>query len=285
MSTLVRVTYAFLLLFSSMNAARACSIFYYVDSITGTIYVANNEDYWNDVKPSIQVMPRKKHELARMWYGWNKFAQGGINESGLFFDGASTPDQVISSGYSNPKKRNLGDEILANCNTVQEAIAFLETEKIALNNAHIFFGDKTGYAAIVEWVAGVKHIIPIKNNKLIATNYLLTEPSAGNFPCPRFAAIESSLDALNPLEDSLNLNVVGQALGKAAQLPQTDENGRIGGTLYSTFINLTEMQFILVYQLDNSKILRLDLPDLFNEKRKQRLKLEHLFPKKKSEPV
>jgi len=46
----------------------------------------------------------------------------------------------------------------------------------------------------------------------------------------RCKAIESYLDNLNPQEDSLNLNVVGQALGKAVQLPQADENGQISGT-------------------------------------------------------
>lgn len=282
MNTLLRMTYVFTLLFASSTSAKACSIFYYVDSITGNIYIGNNEDFWNDVHAYIQVNPRKKHELARIWYGWNKFAQGGINEAGLFFDGAATPEQILPNGYTNPKNRNLGDEILAKCRTVEAAIAYLETEKIALNNGHLFFGDKTGYAVIVEWVNGVQHIIPIKNNKLIATNYLLTEPTAGNFPCPRFTAIDSYLENLNPQEDSLNLNVVGQALGKAVQLPQADENGRIGGTLYSTFINLTDLQFILVYQLDNTKILHLDLTKTFAEKRKQRLKLEQLFSSKRS---
>jgi len=77
----------------------------------------------------------------------------------------------------------------------------------------------------------VKNIIPIQNNKLLATNYfVLTKPTTRNVSCMRCKAIESYLDNLNPQEDSLNLNVVGQALGKAVQLPQADENGQISGT-------------------------------------------------------
>jgi len=49
--------------------------------------------------------------------------------------------------------------------------------------------------------------------------------------------------------------------------------GRVGGTLYSSFIDLTDMQFVLVYKLDNQKITRLDLQGEFTKKRKQKIKL------------
>jgi len=157
------LTILLLFLFSFLllpKNASACSVLYYVDSETGKIYVVNNEDYWYDVAAYIQIMPKTKKKFARLWYGWDNFAQGGVNEKGLFFDAAVTPEQERIKGYGNPEN-NLGDKILARCSTVEEALAFIEKEKIALNRSHMMFGDKTGKAVIVEWVIPRREIFPV----------------------------------------------------------------------------------------------------------------------------
>ena len=220
------------------KAALACSVLYYVDSKTGKIYVANNEDYWYKVKPYIQVIPKSKKELGRLWYGWNNLAQGGINEAGLFFDGATTPEQKIPKGYTDPN-RNLGDEILSTCKTVDEAIAYMEEKKFALKKAHIMFGDRTGNAVVMEWIDGVKKIISIHDHQLIMTNFLLSDTTKGNYPCRRYQAIESGLKALSQQSNNaITLRDVGNVLSRAVQPPAKDAKGNVGGTLYSTFIKL-----------------------------------------------
>lgn len=110
------------------NLSFACSVLYYIDKATGKIYVVNSEDFWLDVDAYIQIEPKSKNNFARLWYGWDNFAQGGINEKGLFFDAAVTPEQERIKGYGNPKN-NLGDNILASCTTVEDALKFLEKEK------------------------------------------------------------------------------------------------------------------------------------------------------------
>jgi predicted choloylglycine hydrolase len=267
-----------LLLFSIITISVksfACSIFYYIDSKTGKIYFVNNEDYWYDVKPYIQIIPSTKDELGRIWYGWKHFGQGGVNEKGLVLDGTVTPDQKIPSGYSSPKD-NITDNILAKCGTVDEAIMYLEKEKIALKNAHILLGDKNGKAVIVEWTNGVKHIVAIKNNRLVATNFNLSDTSHNETSCWRFSAINRGLDDLDAKAktDTIDLKAVGNVIGKAVQLPQSDSTGKAGGTLYTTFIDLTEMKFVLVYKLDNSKIQKLDIISELQLGKKRKIKLE-----------
>lgn len=144
--------------------ASGCSFFYYIDSKTGKIYFVNNEDYWYDVKPYIQIIPSTKKEFGRIWYGWKNFGQGGVNEKGLVLDGAVTPIQKIPVGYTEPKG-NITDEILAKCATVDDALQYLGKKKIALKSAHLFFGDKNGDAVIIEWVNGYKNLVKIKNNR------------------------------------------------------------------------------------------------------------------------
>ena len=258
--------------FSVNYSLKACSVLYYVDKATGKIYAVNNEDYWYDVEAYIQIEPRSKNKLARLWYGWDNFAQGGINESGLFFDAAVTPEQQKINGYGNPKN-NLGDKILAHCRNVAEALAFLEKEKIALNKSHMMFGDKSGKAVIVEWVDGERVLHWMEGNQLIMTNYLLSKPEAGNYPCYRYESIEKRIAAMEQTAE-IDLLKVGNTFGQAAQTPQKTATGRVAGTVYSSFINITDNQFFLSYKLSNQNVIKLDLGDEFSKTKKQRIKLE-----------
>ncbi|MEM6720110.1 MAG: carcinine hydrolase/isopenicillin-N N-acyltransferase family protein [Bacteroidota bacterium] len=269
--------FAFVLLISLLlpTIASACSVLYYVDAKTGKIYVVNSEDYFFNVKAYIQIEPKTKKKLARLWYGWDNFAQGGINEKGLFFDGAVTPPQKQLKGYTDPQN-NLGDNILAQCTTVEEAIAFLEKEKIALTTSHIMFGDKTGKAVVVEWIDGKKKLNWIQDNKLIMTNYLLSEPNAGNYPCPRYQSIEDRIAAMEKGNEEINLLKVGNTFGQAVRPAGETPDGKMVGTLYATFINITDNEFVLSYKLSNENIVKLDLTKEFAKKKRQKIELKDI---------
>lgn len=255
------------------NISTACSVLYYVDSKTGKIYAVNNEDYWLDVDAYIQIEPKSKNEFARLWYGWDNFAQGGINDKGLFFDAAVTPEKEKRKSYGNPKN-NLGDKILAHCSTVEEALSFLEKEKIALNKSHMMFGDKTGKAVVVEWINGKRILHWIEGNKLIMTNYLLSEPEAGNYPCYRYKSIEEKISEIEKSGEDINLLKVGNTFGQAAQPPRKNEKGRVGGTVYTSFIDITDNKFFLSYKLSNKNVIKLDLNSEFEKRKRQKIKLK-----------
>ncbi|WP_171037055.1 carcinine hydrolase/isopenicillin-N N-acyltransferase family protein [Maribacter algarum] len=268
-----RKTFAlFFFLFISIYTAKACAVLYYVDSASGKIYVANNEDYWYDTKAYIQIEPKSKQGLARLWYGWKDFAQGGVNEAGLFFDGAVTPEQKIPKTFKKIKG-NLGDDILANCTTVDEAIAYLEKRKIGLKNAHMMFGDATGNAAVIEWVDGQQKIIKIANNRLIMTNFLLADSNKAGHSCPRYDAIQKEIERFEKEETSIDLLTIGNTMARAVQVPQQNKDGKTGGTLYTSFINITDMEFVLVYKLDNTKITKLVLKSEFQKSKKRKIEL------------
>ena len=225
-----------------------------------------------DVKAYIQIEPSSRNRFARLWYGWDNFAQGGINEKGLFFDAAVTPEQQRIKGYNNPNY-NLGDKILANCETVEEALEFLEKEKIALNRSHIMFGDRKGNAVIVEWVNGKKELHWIKDNKLIMTNYLLSEPDAGNYPCYRYKSIADRIVQLENSGGEIDLLKVGNTFGQAVQPARANEEGRMGGTVYTTFIDITENKFFLSYKLSNENVIKLDLNQEFARSQQHKIQL------------
>lgn len=252
---------------------EACSVLYYTDPGTGRIFIANNEDYQLDVDAVIRVNPRRGKQLARLWYGWDDFAQGGVNEEGLFFDGAVTPQQEIPDGYTNRLKGNFGDRLLAQCKTVDEALAFLEAEHVALTNAHMMFGDRHGRAVVVEWVDRERRIIPMTKNYLVMTNFLLSDTTKGNYPCYRYNAITHAVEALNEQDGPIGLREVGRCIAPAVVVPRQRPDGMTGGTLYSTFIELTGNDFVLVYKLDNANLVRLNLDEEFTRKKKRTIHL------------
>lgn len=264
--------FPFLVFFFFTFSSHACSVLYYIDSETGKIYVANNEDYWYEVDAYLQIEPESENQWAHLWYGWDDFAQGGINRAGLFFDGAVTPDQQKIKG-AKKYKGNLGSDILAACKTVEEALEFLEKHKIGLSDAHIMLGDASGNAVVVEWVDGIKKVVPIEKNRLLMTNYLLSDPEAGNYPCRRYSAIESAITRMESNDRPIDFLSVAKTLEGAVQTPRTDKKGKTGGTLYSTFINITDMEFVLVYKLDNEKIQKLDLKQEFESLRQKTIQL------------
>jgi predicted choloylglycine hydrolase len=256
----------------SFTETSACSVLYYVDQQTGKIYVVNNEDYWYDVEAYIQIIPESGKKLARLWYGWDNFAQGGINEAGLFFDGAVSPEQSMPEKHRGPKG-NLGDEILARCSNVKEALLLLEMKKIALNNAHMMFGDASGSAVVVEWLDGQRKIVSLEKNRLVMTNFLLSDTTRGNYPCPRYTSIENRLDQLEQSDQAIDLRSIGNTMGAAVQVPRPAGENRVGGTLYTTFISISDMEFVLVYKLDNTKMTRLDLKEAFRGGHKKKISL------------
>ena len=85
------------------SKSDACSILYYKNIATGEIYAVNSEDFFLDVDAYIQIEPKSKKNFSRLWYGWDNFAQGGINEKGLFFDAAVTPEQKKFKGMGTLK--------------------------------------------------------------------------------------------------------------------------------------------------------------------------------------
>lgn len=274
MTRLLTIIFVIFSLFCNIQV-KACSVIYYLDPISGKIFVANNEDFWYDIKAYIQINPGTKNKLARLWYGWDDFAQGGINEAGLFFDGAATPEDSIPSGFHKPKG-NLGDDILATCKSVDQAIELLENKKVALSNAHIMFGDSTGNAVIIEWINGEKQIIHITRNTLIMTNFLLSDTLKGNYPCYRYNSIIERSRQLRDQKETVTLLQAGNLLGGAAQPPISNSENRTGGTLYSTFINISDMEFFLVYKLDNTRMIKLGLMQEFKSNKKRKIYLENL---------
>ncbi|MEL6988685.1 MAG: carcinine hydrolase/isopenicillin-N N-acyltransferase family protein [Bacteroidota bacterium] len=207
-----------------------------------------------------------------MWYGWNDFAQGGINSAGLFFDVAVTPEQKMPEGYD-WTDGNIGDNILANASTVKEALEWMEKNKFAVHQSHFLIGDALGNAVIVEWVDGKQHIIEMESDYLIATNYLLTKPEAGNYPCRRYESIEDRVQSMIAKGGPKAFPGISNLTDGAMQPPRKLEDGKVLGTLYTSFFDITNMKMVFLPKLDNSKVIQIDLREEFESNSTRKIDL------------
>ena len=130
------------------------------------------------------------------------------------------------------------------------------------------------YVLIFIAAVRIQKIIPITDNKLVMTNFLLSDTTAGDFPCERYNSIDENIKLFEVKQDTMTLARLRNVVGKAVQLPKSNDKGRQIGTLYSTFLNITDMQFVLVYKLDDTKLIKLDLTSEFENKKKRKIDLK-----------
>ncbi|MFM1919714.1 MAG: hypothetical protein RLZZ303_1348 [Candidatus Hydrogenedentota bacterium] len=238
---LVRALSVFLSLGLS-GVAVPCSIFMAVNE--ETVLAGNNEDYYLDVTPLVWVEPGTGAEHGRLCWGFEEdkprdFAQGGLNQKGLFFDAAVTPESGTKRIKGKKKAPdNMGDALLTECATVAEALAWLEQWDLQLiNNGHLLLADATGDGAVVELHEGAMKLFRREQgNYVAATNFRFSNPGAGNFPCPRF---ESVRQYFKEAQGAVTPDAFRELL-KSISVPRTRDEStkRDGGTLYSNVCDL-----------------------------------------------
>ena len=67
---------------------------------------------------------------------------------------------------------------------------------------------------------------------------------------------------------------IGNTFGQAVQPARELENGRIGGTVYTTFMDITENKFFLSYKLSDENVVKLDLTKEFAKSKRQKIELK-----------
>jgi len=169
-----------------------------------TVLVANNLD--TAPPPRIWFIPGEGGLYGRMCFGTDaefRIAEGGVNERGLFIavnavdptgwaaDLELPPWEEWSGWYGT----GVPDGILANCATVDEAVAVFRGYSL-LTLAHVKFllADRSGASAIVEWSDGRLRVIGHAGpGHQISTNTLTSALNAGQARCERHAIAERIL--------------------------------------------------------------------------------------------
>jgi hypothetical protein len=241
-----------LLLVGLINESDGCFILFLSDG--RHVLVGNHED-WFAKDAALKINPPSKGKFGSVIFAFSNegWAQGGMNEKGLFFDAARTPFQEIAfPGESEEFPGYIWQSVLDKCATVAEALTFLSKYKIPeLSEAHIMLADATGDAVII----GVDHgKIAFKRPQqtyLLQTNFNPWNPELSDDPvCRRYNRAERDL-AIKKEATVENLKSI---------LEQTHQDSL---TVYSNIYDLKN-KIIYTYNKRNfSRPIRVRLPELF----------------------
>jgi len=244
--------------------AVPCAMFTLVRD--GQVLFANNEDWY---EPGVIWFQRGRGgDYGRVNVGFDDdFAQGSMNEAGLAFDSSALNEVPWQADPDKNTPRNLLEQIMNECATVEEVLAYFERYNCThLAKAQFMFADATGDAAIVAWLPDTGlSITRIEDGLLLMTN---TRLEASGYRCPRFM---KATQVLGKQPDA----VVDTA---AEALEAIHQHGPQAFTSYSTIYDLKTRTVYLYNLADFSEAVTFDLTEELERKRRHVHKMAELIP-------
>ncbi|HTH55395.1 MAG TPA: carboxypeptidase-like regulatory domain-containing protein [Cyclobacteriaceae bacterium] len=245
--------------------ARSCFILFLSDG--KSVLVGNHED-WFAKDAAIKVNPPQAGKFGSVIFtfmseGW---AQGGMNEKGLFFDAAHTPLQEIEFDKNAEKPPSyIWQTILDKFETVEEAVQFLRTYQLPeLREMHVMLADAKGHAVIIGVQNGRLAVQPFVQTYLMQTNFNPWHPELSEEPvCWRYEKTKKSL----------SVNAGASVENMRSILEQTHQDSL---TVYSNIYDLKNKVIYTYNKRDFSKAMVVRLPELFGVGRCTRL-LDSLY--------
>lgn len=256
-----------ILLFFSAYPSQGCTI---VMVAKGNIVLAGNNEDWKNPKTKIWFVPASDGEYGRVCVGFdNMFAQGGMNDQGLFLDANALSPTGWKPIKDKPTFKGTLDTILAKCATVEEAIAFCDQYNFSgLARARFPIADRTGASVVIEYGQGKVQYVRKTGVYQIATNFVITNVKGEKYPCARYRVADKMLKNA----DDISLGLV------RAVLDATHQEGPYP-TVYSNICDLRKgilylynlhnfeevVEFNLEEELKKGRKVY-DIPSLFSEK-------------------
>lgn len=193
-----------MLLIPLKSPAGACTVF--TASIGDTVLFGNNED-WPDTNTHVWFQPATETEYGGVYFGFGDYyAQGGMNDQGLCFDATAIPELKMRPQPGKLNTVRFGERVLETCATAEEVIQFVDQHDLSgLGKAQFLFADKKGNSIIVcPGTDGEMNIIQKEGVYQVITNFNVTYPQLGGYPCWRYSAASRML---KEIENEENLTV------------------------------------------------------------------------------
>lgn len=256
--------------------ASACTVF---NCNRGDkVLVGNNEDWKYATDVEMWFVSPSRNNYGRVLFGWKQLfffrqAQGGMNDQGLFFDWALCPKSNPPKFSFKKKIATFGmpERLLAECATVEEAIMWLKRYNLIFIRSHIMLVDRSGKSAVVEWVEGEMRILRKQKDCQAMTNFWLSHPELGNYPCWRYDAVTKAMDDRNDISTEYFASIL-----KKVSEYQCTKDGQESGTIYSNIYDLNNGDIYIYYKRDFENPIKFNLQTELN-KGNHSYKLKSLF--------
>jgi predicted O-methyltransferase YrrM len=233
----------------------------------GLVLVGNNEDR-NHPQTIVTFLPATKDYYGRIVFGYDDMpVQGGMNDRGLFVDGNALSPTGWKPEPGRPTFRGIVLMVLlGTCATCEDVKAFFEKFNVpALERARIPVADRSGASMVVEYGRGRVQFVKSNTWYQIATNFVMSNLSGGDYPCWRYRTAEKTLSEA----EELSRDLVGDVLEKTHQ-----ESGSL--TVYSNIYDLKNGMIHLYNMRDFREVVVLNLAEEL-KKGERRIDLPALF--------
>lgn len=244
----------------ALAPADACTIFFAYD---GKLALGGNSEEWKDPITYMWVRPGSDGNLGRIVFGFgNGFPQGGVNEKGLFFDGAAVSMLEIANPTDKPiAPADLFDRMLAECSTVGDALAMLNHYHVPwMSNAMLLIGDRDGRSVIWEGAKTLERPADAPFQSL--TNFRQSQMTAQQAGCERKQEADRLMRTWADSKEALKPDVMLSVLRAVHR----------DSTRYSQVYDLTHGVIHLYVERDFDHPITIDVAqELRNGKRTARL--------------
>jgi hypothetical protein len=192
----------------------------------------NNED-WTGLFAKVHFIPTSEGKFGRVYFGFDvvRFPQGGMNEKGLFFDGATAENVQVPR---DPFKPDHGHEMslifkaMEECSTVAEVLEYFEHYDHSGNwGGQYLIGDRFGNSAIIEPLTSIQETARYQ----VITNFLQSKTPPETSQDPRYRLA----DGLLKESDEVTIDLIRRVLSATHW---EEYSGSMTVTLYSYIYDL-----------------------------------------------
>lgn len=240
----IKYTITLLCLALGFFEIKACAII--IGYKNGQVLVGNNEDwYHSDAKYWLERPVDPGEQYAAYFFGFEgegRFAQGGMNEAGLMFDGTAVSRIEIDRDHVRENKLKaapvqLFKNILKRCRTIEEAEAIIKPLFIPyIRSAQVVIVDANAGYLVVK-ANGVTQKGHLSDGEFkVITNFHLEDLESRNYTCYRYDLARGRLE--NHFENSV---------AEFEGLLQSVHQEYPGATVYSNIYDLTGASLSLYY--------------------------------------
>ncbi|OFX20335.1 MAG: hypothetical protein A2041_00100 [Bacteroidetes bacterium GWA2_31_9b] len=240
-------------------------------TMNGKTMVGNNEDYWNP-NTRIWFEQGQENDYGAVYVGYDNFwAQGGMNQAGLVFDGFSM--DYLAINHTLGKKSldmNFLSYIMKKCAVVDDVKKYLSQYNLqGLETSMFLFIDKTGKYLIIE---GDSLIIGNNQSYVLSNFYPSRIKEENEIDIPIYHKGKKLLES----QKDTSIRFCSSVMDTMHQ-----ERNWGAGTMYTTIYDLNEGIIYLYYFRDYTHVVKLNLnqelkknnysliiPDLFPENKK-----------------
>jgi tetratricopeptide (TPR) repeat protein len=240
-----------------LDSSQSCTIIYASD---GKMAFAGNNEDWNRPIGNIWFLPAEKGKFGRVYFGWRfsgvRYPQGGMNDQGLFFDGATAESVVVPRDSSKiPYEGNLILKAMEECSTVDEVLKLYDRYDVSGSwGGQYLIGDRFGNSAIIE----PQTIVRKKGKYQIATNFYQSKTKPESITDTRYRIAKELFEK----SESISVDLFRRILNATHQ---EKYSGFMTATLYSNIYDLKRGE-IYLYDFHNFEdVVKINLQEELNK--------------------